>query len=206
MEVVQEHVYHSLLDHLGIAKNAPTSSHAAFKGPAAGASRIDARDCSRDTAVIVDGTSSFVGWDIQMSPVVLGTGNGISISVASGYTTSNSVSVSGGAEVNLIKEKLGAELGINYGHTWTTSQTINIQGVVPNGEAGCLITKPLKTRRTGRTLQGCLGSQKQTGKFTADDSKEASYNGVHWVSGAITICHKKSQLPLSFCNGGGHFV
>jgi hypothetical protein len=124
-----------------------------------------------------------------MSPVVIGTGTGIDVYVSQGYSVSNSINVGGSADWGVVKDKLKLSLGVDYTRTWTTQTVINIKGNVPNGYSGVMITRPLKTRRYGRTMRGCVGSMKQTGTFMADSYKEGSYNGVKWVSGAI------SKLP-----------
>jgi hypothetical protein len=82
---------------------------------------------------------------------------------------------------------------------------INIEGTVPNGYSGVMITKSIKTRRFGRVLTGCLGVQIEKGTFQADSYQEGSYAGVKWVSGAITMCTKK-EFSLSRCNGLGNFI
>lgn len=56
--------------------------------------------------------------------------------VTQGYSTSNSVTVSGGLDASFVKESLGGTFGIDYSHSWTTSAEINIQGVVDPGHIG----------------------------------------------------------------------
>jgi hypothetical protein len=140
-----------------------------------------------------------------MSPVVIGTGNGMDVSVSSGYTVGNSISVSAGLDLSLIKDKLGSSVGIDYTRTWSTQTVVTVKGTVANGYSGVMITKPIKTRKSGRVLKGCLGSQTQEGTFAADSYEDGSYSGVKWVSGAITMCTKK-EFPLSRCTGSGNFV
>jgi len=213
VEVVHKSVYQALLESQGVTLdpmpvNGSVLYDIASVSPDVNGtnSTLSKRDCSADTAVITDTTQSFIGWDVQMSPVVIGVGNtGIDVYVSSGYSVSNSVSVAGSSDYNFVKDTLGASLGIEYTRTWTTQTVINIRGNVPNGYSGVMITKPNKTRRYGRTLQGCLGSMKQIGTFTADNYYEGSYSGVKWVSGAITLCIKK-QFPLTRCTGSGQFI
>jgi hypothetical protein len=208
VEVVHEDIYHGLLSlqelplHASEIDNASPDYHPAKHNT----SGIYHRDsCDLTTALITDKTQTFVDWDVQMSPVVIGTGNGIDVSVSSGYSVSNGITVSAGLDLSLIKEKLGASAGIDYSRTWTTQTVVTVKATVPNGYSGVMITKPIKTRKTGRVLKGCLGSQTQAGTFSADSYEDGSYSGVKWVSGAITLCSKK-EFPLSRCSGSGNFI
>ncbi|KAJ5107113.1 hypothetical protein N7456_003788 [Penicillium angulare] len=208
MEVVHESIYHALISEQGLSRIPPEEEPALSGLSSIGKNHtnLHARDeCGLTTAVVTDKSQTFIDWDVQMSPVVIGTGTGIDVYVSSGYSVSNSVSVSAGLDIKDITEKLGASLGIDYTKTWTTQTVINIKGNVQDGYSGVMITKPVKTRKTGRTLQGCLGAQKQTGTFSADSFDKGSYGGVEWVSGAITMCTKK-EFPLSRCSGSGNFV
>lgn len=208
MEIVHESVYHTLLasqeSSLGVPEIDDTSRSVSNSGR--NESDLNARaDCGYTTAVVTDRSQTFIDWDVQMSPVVIGTGNGMDVYVSSGYSVSNGISVSAGLDGTAIKDKLGLSLDIDYSRTWTTQTVINIKGTVPNGYSGVMITKPMKTRRFGRVLTGCLGHQNQKRTFSADSYQEGVYAGVKWVSGAITMCMKK-QFPLSRCNGLGNFV
>ncbi|KAJ5742749.1 uncharacterized protein N7511_011150 [Penicillium nucicola] len=206
MEVVHESVYNELIASQALSEHPGDFTDAVETTSAHSTSKLHTRDsCDLITAVITDRTQTFVDWDVQMSPVVIGTGNGMDVSVSSGYTVGNSISVSVGLDLNLIKEKLGGSAGIDYTRTWSTQTVITVKGTVANGYSGVMITKPIKTRKSGRVLKGCLGSQTQTGTFSADSYEDGSYSGVKWVSGAITMCSKK-EFPLSRCTGSGNFV
>ncbi|KAJ5175151.1 uncharacterized protein N7482_001028 [Penicillium canariense] len=205
MEVVHESVYHALMAEQGLtgkpeAPELPSTPYASHNG-----SDLSARANCHTTAVVTDRSETFIDWDVQMSPVVIGAGTGIDVYVSSGYSVSNTLEVTAGLDVTAIKDKLGASLGIDYWRTWSTQTVVNIKGTVANGYSGVMITKPTTTRRYGRILTGCLGSQKQTGTFVADNHVDGSYAGVKWVQGAITMCMKK-EYPLSRCEGGGYFV
>lgn len=206
MEVVHESVYHELISSQALSDH-PGDFSAAVETPSAGrnSSKLHSRDsCDLTTAVITDQTQTFVDWDVQMSPVVIGTGSGMDVSVMSGYTVSNSISVSAGLDLSLVKDKLGSSVGVDYTRTWTTQTAVTVKGTVADGYSGVMITKPIKTRKSGRVLKGCLGSQTQEGTFAADSLDDGSYAGVKWVSGAITMCTKK-EFPLSRCSGSGNF-
>ncbi|PLB53448.1 hypothetical protein P170DRAFT_424183 [Aspergillus steynii IBT 23096] len=208
MEVVHESVYHTFLASQGLT-DAPepfVPLNTETEPTNATDSDLHARQsCDLTTAVVTDHTQTFIDWDVQMSPVVIGTGAGIDVYVSSGYSVSNSITTSAGLDWTLIKDKLGVSAGVDYSRTWTTQTVVNIKGTVANGYSGVMITKPIKTRKTGRALKGCIGSQTETGTFQADSYEEGSYAGVKWVSGAITMCSKK-EFPLSRCTGSGNFV
>ncbi|KAF5007955.1 hypothetical protein FDECE_5724 [Fusarium decemcellulare] len=214
MEVVHQSVYHELIKSEGVLEEIPAVPQSyPVPTPAVGVPRSDkddsleARDeCDLTTAVITDRSETFVDWDVQMSPVIIGTGSkGITVSVTSGYSVANSVTVSAGGDYTAVKDKLGLSFGIDYSRTYTTSALINIGATVEDGYSGVMVTKPIKTRKYGRVMKGCLGSQTQSGTFSADSFEEKEYAGIKWVSGAITLCAKK-EFPLSRCTGSGNFV
>ncbi|KAJ4208583.1 hypothetical protein NW767_001691 [Fusarium falciforme] len=195
MEVVHESVYHSLIASDGISEDIPEVPEAfpapshPFKAPkSSNDSSLSKRQCDLTTAVVTDRSETFVDWDVQMSPVIIGTGDGITVSVTSGYSVSNSVSVSGGADWTVVKDKLGLSFGVDYSRTWTSSASINIAAKVADGYSGVMITKPIKTRKYGRVLKGCIGSQTESGTFSADSFEEKEYAGIKWVSGKIRCC------------------
>ncbi|KAM0433267.1 hypothetical protein ACHAPT_004141 [Fusarium lateritium] len=209
MEVVHQSIYHSLIASEGVSEDIPEAFPTPSRPVKAPKSNDDGshekRQCDLTTAVITDRQETFVDWDVQMSPVIIGTGDGITVSVTSGYSVSNSVSVSGSADWTAVKDKLGLSFGIDYSRTWTSSATINIAAKVADGYSGVMVTKPIKTRKYGRVMKGCIGSQAETGTFSADSFEEKEYAGIKWVSGAITLCSKK-EFPLSRCTGSGNFV
>ncbi|CAI7638527.1 unnamed protein product [Penicillium glandicola] len=208
MEVVHETVYHKLIAAEGHSFEVPEIDLTFnIQSVNHNHSDIHARQsCDATTAVITDSSSTFVDWDVQMSPVVIGSGTtGMDVSVASGYSIANSISVSAGITPTLIKDKLGASAGIDYSRTWTTQTVVTVKGTVDPGYSGVMITKPIKTRKTGRVLRGCVGSETEIGTFSADSFADGAYAGVKWVSGAIMMCSKK-EFPLSRCTGSGNFV
>ncbi|KAL6706294.1 hypothetical protein ACN47E_005584 [Coniothyrium glycines] len=164
------------------------------------------RQSCNSRALVTEKTQSFVDWDVQMSPVVCAVGP-MTISVTDGYSVANSISVSADLDFTWIADKLKTTFGVNFQRTWTTSASILVGGTVPDGNCGCMIWKPLTTRRYGSVYQGCVGALKKTGTFMADDRGTGSYNGVQWIAGARSLCYKKgSNPPLSRCQGSGSFV
>ncbi|KAK6208531.1 hypothetical protein QIS74_12049 [Colletotrichum tabaci] len=164
------------------------------------------RDCAHTFSIVTDKKERFVNWDVQMSPVVIGYGKGIDVTVSKSYSVADAVTVSAGLDLKVIKDRLGASLGVSVSRTWTTQQGYMIRGTIEDGETGVVISTPWTNRYYGRAFQGCVGSMKQTGTWIADSYEEGSYEGVDWVAGAITVCAKKQKsIPLSRCNGSGDF-
>lgn len=167
------------------------------------------QSCRYTTSVVVDKKERFQDWDVQMSPVVLGAGReGIRCTIESGWSTSNSVSVSAGLDLTFIKDKLGSTFGINYSRTWSTSGGTSYSTVIHRGEAGAWTITPWTNRRYGRTFRGCPGSLVQTGTFMADSREDGQYEGHKWVSGYISACIKKAPArgqALTLCHGRGTF-
>lgn len=122
-------------------------------------------------------------------------------------TVANAVTITGSGSPTLIADRLTAQFGVQFSRTWTTQSSITTKGTVKDGNCGVMITRPLVTRRYGRTMQGCPGSYKQVGTWMADDHGEGSYAGIDWISGAISMCSKKQGAPpLTRCEGAGEFV
>lgn len=106
--------------------------------PSTNASALSARQasCESTTSYVTDKTERFVNWDVQMSPVVLGTAEGITVAVASGYSVANSISASAGIDVTLIKDYLSGSVGVDYTTTWTTTTSNTYTTTIKNGDAG----------------------------------------------------------------------
>ncbi|KAK9776145.1 hypothetical protein AB5N19_14570 [Seiridium cardinale] len=164
--------------------------------------------CSSTTSLVTDKTEKFVDWDVQMSPVVLGAGSGVSATVASGWTIGNSVTVSAGLDLKFIKDRLGGTLGVNYSRTWTSTTSLQYTTSIKDGSAGVWVTRPWTERRYGRTFSGCPGSLVQTGTWVADSHEDGTYDNAKWVSGFITACIKPAptQGKLTRCHGQGSFI
>ncbi|KAH6972478.1 hypothetical protein BKA56DRAFT_621045 [Ilyonectria sp. MPI-CAGE-AT-0026] len=111
-------------------------------------------------------------------------------------TVSSAITVSGGADWTVVKNNLVLSFGIDYSRTWTT-QTINVKGTVANGWSGVMITKPIKTRKYGRQMKGCIGSRTETGTWMPDFYEEGSYGGVQWVSGAISTFNSADHCSIA---------
>jgi hypothetical protein len=216
--------YKSKLEELGIATKAPALDPSWTKlstdeveQPAADKIEVSEEDvplekrqasCAWTRSVITDKTETFVDWDVQMSPVVCSRTGDTDITVTSGYSVANTVGGSAGIDIKLIKDVLGTNFGINYSRSYTSSTLIAHKSTILQGNCGVIITRPTVTRRSGRQMEGCIGSLTQTGTWYADSHREQSYGGVTWVEGFIDDCQKRqpSGQPLSRCNGGGNFI
>ena len=164
--------------------------------------------CSYTRSVIVDKTQTFVDWDVQMSPVVCSSFGSTDITVTAGYEVANRIGGTAGLDFTLVKDVIGARFAVDYGRTYTSSTQIAHKSTIVQGNCGTVITKPITTRRSGRVMEGCPGSFKQTGTWYADSHRETSYGGVKWVEGFIDNCQKRQPAGqrLSRCNGGGYFI
>jgi hypothetical protein len=156
------------------------------------------RDCNSNDQFVVDKQQRFVDWDVQMSPVVVGTGiKCIDITISKSFTISNSITaVAPSTSARWPASSVPPSTSTTRA-PWTTQQGYAIRGTVDEGFTGVVVMKPWTNRRYGRTFQGCVGSLRQTGTFMADSHVAGSYEGVTWVGGAITACLKRqSWIPL----------
>ncbi|EJT70780.1 hypothetical protein GGTG_11803 [Gaeumannomyces tritici R3-111a-1] len=173
--------------------------------------KLEARQasCQHTVSIIQDKKQRFTDWDVQMSSVVIGAGrSGIQFTVDNGWSVSNAVTVSAGLDLGVVKERVGATLGINYSKTWTSSFTERYTITVNEGEAGVWTSQPWTNRVYGRTFRGCPGSLVQTGTWMADSREDGQYFGHKWVSGYISACIKKvprGRGGLTRCHGSGEF-
>ncbi|TLS24998.1 hypothetical protein PpBr36_06909 [Pyricularia pennisetigena] len=213
--IVSESTYKLLLKVEGVSEETPEIDWEYIRAgdaiAAANALRndthLDKRDCSNDISYVVDTQQRFVDWDVQMSPVIIGAGShGIDITISKSWTVSNAITAGGSFDLSSLYSKLGATFKVDYQRTWTTAQGYMVRATVDQGETGVVITEPWTNRKYGRTFAGCPGSLRQVGTFMADSHEDGSYEGVSWVSGAITGCIKKqSSIPLTRCHGSGSF-
>ncbi|TLD09542.1 hypothetical protein PspLS_11856 [Pyricularia sp. CBS 133598] len=213
--IVTDATYKLLLKLEGVSEETPEIDYEWLKAgdaiAAANALRndtiLDKRDCSNDLSYTVDTQQRFVDWDVQMSPVIIGSGShGIDITISKSWTVSNGITASAGFDPSALYSKLGASFGVDYSRTWTTSQGFLVRATIDDGWTGVVITEPWVNRKYGRTFLGCPGSLRQVGTFMADSHESGSYEGVNWVGGAITSCIKRQRsIPLTRCHGSGAF-
>ncbi|KAJ4986131.1 hypothetical protein SVAN01_08395 [Stagonosporopsis vannaccii] len=159
--------------------------------------KLNKRD---STFVIPNAPNDFLGWDVQTSQVVKGAPTTISIST--GYSIANSISVSQGVSLTLVENFLSASMSIDYGTTWTTSQTQQFSASVPEGKYGAFVTNAWTHRESGNVWTGTLGGSGSLSYYQADSFTSKSYGDMSWVDGVISLC-VGDTFPLKRCLGEG---
>ncbi|KAF7546558.1 hypothetical protein G7Z17_g8357 [Cylindrodendrum hubeiense] len=160
------------------------------------------RACDSSSSEIqVTSDEEFLNWDIAISPVVSSAGGTGTVSVASGYTISNAVSVSESASLTIVKDLLSASLTVSYTETWTTSQTQTLTFTVPDGQHGVIVSEPYVRRVQGFMLEGCSDNWEKT-SFMSDSYSSQSYGDMSWVKGVIRLCSSETY-PIPYCVGTG---
>ncbi len=161
---------------------------------------LSKRDCKSTTVFTNLPVTQFLDWDVLMSNVIKSTA-GATVSVTEGYSISNSVSVTSGMDLTIVKDFLGASFSISYSETWTSTYSSAYTFQVPEGKYGAVVSNPLVTRHAGYIDTGCIGSQTR-GYFQSDSHSSKAYGGLSWVDGTISLCTGDSY-PLARCMGEG---
>jgi hypothetical protein len=161
----------------------------------------DQRRCEQSSEVQVLTDTHFTNWDVAMSPVIGATGGQATVAVTKGYTVSNSVSVGAGADLTLVKDVFSVSMSIEYGHTWTTSDTQTFTYFITPGQYGLVVSNPYTRRITGNYVTGCTDSPSFEA-FTSDSYQDQNYSGMSWVAGPIRLCNS-TTYPIPFCVGTG---
>ncbi|KAK2023435.1 hypothetical protein LX32DRAFT_644582 [Colletotrichum zoysiae] len=169
--------------------------------PAEPSSNLTRRGCewSAEAQILTDDT--FVGPDIAVSPVVSSFGAISDVSVASGYSVSNMIQVTVGAELTLIEKVLSTSLSVSYAYTWTTTETTTLRFTMVANNYGLVVSQPSVRRVTGNMLSGCTDSPTVT-PFISDTYEDQSYGHLSWVKGVIRLCNS-TVYPVPFCSGEG---
>ncbi|KAJ4331984.1 hypothetical protein N0V87_008724 [Didymella glomerata] len=155
----------------------------------------------RATSLIIPNPHSrFLGWDVQTSQVVKGAPTTISIST--GYSITNSISISQGATFTLVKDFLQASVSVDYSTSWQTTQTQLFSAAVPEGKYGAFVTNAWTNRESGNVWEGTIGGEGSLTYYQADSFESKSYGDMSWVDGVISLCTGDS-FPLKRCLGGG---
>lgn len=152
------------------------------------------------TIIIPGADSRFLGWDTLMSPIVKGAPT--QITVGSGYSISNSISVSVSADITLVKDFLSASASTDYSQSWTSSQTQQFSASVPAGKYGAFVSNAWTNRKTGNVWQGAIGGAGSLTHYQADSFASKGYGDLNWVDGVISLCTGDS-FPLHMCLGSG---
>lgn len=161
-------------------------------------SPVQKRDSS--TIVIPSPDSRFLGWDVQMSQVVSGAPT--TLSVSTGYSISNSISVGTSSTFTIVKDFLSASVNVDYSQQWQSSQTQLFSGQVPVGKYGAFVSNPWTNRKSGNVFEGTVGSEGSLTGYQADSFEEKADGQLKWVDGVISLC-LGDVFPLPRCLGEG---
>ncbi|KAJ4358837.1 hypothetical protein N0V95_002690 [Ascochyta clinopodiicola] len=164
--------------------------------------KSDATVQKRATQLIIPNPHSrFLGWDIQTSAVVKGAPTTITIST--GYSITNSISVGSSAAFSFLKGFLTATVSVDYSHSWQTTQTQQFAAEVPSGKYGAFVTNAWTNRESGNIWEGSIGGDGSLTYYQADSFEDKSYGDLSWVDGAVSLCTGDS-FPLKRCVGDGN--
>lgn len=166
-----------------------------------GTNTSSSRNTKRDTTLIIPGANSrFLGWDVQMSQVVKGAPT--SISVSSGYSISNTISVGVSSQFSLIKDFLSVSMSIDYSQSWQSTQSQQFQVSVPEGKYGAFVSNPWTNRASGNIWTGTIGGDGSLTYYQADSFEAKKFDTMEWVDGVISLC-TGDTFPLKRCLGEG---
>lgn len=124
------------------------------------------------------------------------------VSVSTGYSIANSVTVGASADFTLVKDFLSTSMSIDYGQTWTSTQTQLFSGVVPEGKYGAFVSNPWTNRKSGNVFKGTVGSEGSLTSYQADSFDSKAFADMQWVDGVISLCIGDA-FPLPRCLGEG---
>jgi hypothetical protein len=159
------------------------------------------RLAKRDTTLIIPGASNrFLGWDVQMSQVVKGAPT--SISVSSGYSISNTISVGTSSQLTLVKDFLSVSMHVDYSRSWQSTQSQQFQVSVPEGKYGAFVSNPWTNRASGNIWTGTIGGEGSLTYYQGDSFDSKKFDNMEWVDGVISLCTGDS-FPLKRCLGEG---
>lgn len=155
----------------------------------------------QETTIIMPGPKSrFLGWDVQMSQVVKGAPT--SVSVTSGYSISNTISVGTSSQLTLVKDFLSVTMSIDYSQSWQSTQSQTFQVSVPVGKYGAFVSNPWTNRASGKVWTGTIGGDGTLTPYQADSFEPKKFDNMDWVDGVISLC-TGNTFPLKRCVGEG---
>lgn len=152
------------------------------------------------TLIIPGAPNRFLGWDVQMSEVVRGAPT--TVTVSSGYSISNTISVGVSSTFTLVKDFLQTSVSIDYSQSWTSTQTQSFSAPVPEGKYGAFVSNPWTNRQSGNVFQGVIGSDGSLSYYQADSFESKQFGSMNWVDGVISLC-TGDAFPLPRCLGEG---
>ncbi|KAJ4328406.1 hypothetical protein N0V84_001089 [Fusarium piperis] len=182
-------------------ENRPAAPVALAPAPVKGSSKLRRRGCEKSSEVQVTSDKEFLNWDIAISPVISSTGGSASVTVSSGYSLSNSLTIGTSLSLSALKGILGLSLSVDYSESWSTSQDQSLSFEVPAGQHGVIVSQPYVRRVEGNYLDGCTDDWKKTG-FVSDTYESQSYGNLQWVKGLIRLCNS-TEYPIPYCIGEG---
>jgi hypothetical protein len=155
----------------------------------------------RATSIIIPNPNSrFLGWDVQMSQVTKGAPT--TISVASGFSVSNTISVGMSSTLTLVQDFLQVSMSVDYSQSWQTTQSQTITAEVPKDKYGAFVSNPWTNRASGNVWTGSIGGDGELSYYQADSFDSKKYDNMEWVDGVISLC-TGDEFPLKRCLGEG---
>ncbi|KAK2053103.1 hypothetical protein LY76DRAFT_668618 [Colletotrichum caudatum] len=184
--------------------SAPLSPRGATTSSSSSTSRITRRrrGCEQSSELQTLSETTFVDWDVPMSPVVQAVGdNKAVVSIAPGYSVSNSLKIRARLRVRLegIIHRIGRDMA--WGTTWTTTEENTYRYTMTGGLYGIIVSQPYVRRVEGVLLSGCTDSP-DVDPFEYDSYSNHTYGHLQWVTGVIRLCVNETY-PIPFCVGQG---
>ncbi|USP82772.1 hypothetical protein yc1106_10046 [Curvularia clavata] len=156
----------------------------------------------RDVSVIVPGKKErFVGWDVQVSQIIKG-GPGTKITISSGFTIGNSVSVKVGTDLTLVENFMSVSMDVTQSWETSETQTETFFVDVPEGKFGCWVHQAWTNRQYGKVWKGKVGSAGEVDEWFADSFEPKTYGQMAWVNGYFSPCFQDT-FPMKRCHGEG---
>lgn len=159
------------------------------------------RDCEQSSEVQVLSDTNFTDWDVAMSPVIGAQGGQATVAVTKGYSVANSVTVGVSSELTIVEAVFKASMKMDYGTTWTSTDSQTFTYWVTPGQYGVVVSNPYTRRIAGNVISGCTDSP-TTSTFTADSRTSQTFGDLAWVSGPIYLCNS-TTYPVPYCVGTG---
>jgi len=93
-------------------------------------------------------------------------------------------------------------MSVDYGTSWSTSQTQQFSADVPAGKYGAFVTNAWTNRASGNVWTGSIGGEGSLSYYQADSFEDKNYGDMTWVDGVISLC-VGDTFPLKRCIGEG---
>ncbi|KAI0599688.1 hypothetical protein F4775DRAFT_583083 [Biscogniauxia sp. FL1348] len=197
--IVKESEYQDLVARGHLEPPAPRSLVPAVEASSS-SSGAKHRRCDDSNEVQITSDTSFLNWDVPMSPVVSAAGGDITVSVANGYSLANDVTTTEGVTATL-ESILAVSLQVSYSQTWTSTETNTLLYKVPDGQFGLVVSQPRVRRVQGNYITGCVDDPVRN-PFTSDTYTNQTYGNLNWVQGIIRLCNN-TVYPVPYCIGEG---